>query len=304
MDRIEPRLDMYATSCGDAGWGRRGAPHQGRAYTDHSVGDVMKCRLMVGALFFIPGWSNPMHHDKDQSENDTAMKAIMRCMVANVFAYILAAIKCRYEWPGVDRAWTIMQELAVGSGDPSNPISRGTCTQDTYKDIKIGTGNLQAAVKKWLQQSTKIRDSIKQIEKNPKCKMHWEMYKKNLEARREDADLSSIFKKATMQTLVKEQIKEVLTTISKKVHKKVQKARNRPEGSTHLGDSALDSSDEEEEEQNNAEKDMTETKGKHTTPKTTSTNSTAATDKPADGCRHKHNGHNAAQRFPFADVER
>ncbi|KJP87052.1 hypothetical protein AK88_03338 [Plasmodium fragile] len=248
MENIAQHIDSYAVSCADAGWGRRGDTHKGHLYTDHSVADVMKCRLMVAALYFVTGWSNHMTHDKDPSENDKDMKAIMRCMVANVFAYILAAIKCGFQWPGVDRAWTIMKELVGSSGDPSNPISRGTCTLDVYKDTNIGTGDLQGAIQNWLKTRSYIRDSITQIEKNPKCKMQWEMYKKSFEARGEDADLSSIFQQDDMNTLVKTQVTKMFRTITNTVRKKVDKARNNTRSSGGVGDSDVESEDEEEEE--------------------------------------------------------
>ncbi|KJP88572.1 hypothetical protein AK88_01851 [Plasmodium fragile] len=186
METIEDTLELYATSCEDEGWVRRGREEHGPIYKDHYVGDVMKCRLMVGALYFVNEWSNHKKNDKETSENDTAMKAIMRCLVANVFAYILAEIKCQFEWTGIDQAWYIMQGMG-GTGGFVNPISSGTCALDAYKDTTIGTGNLQEAVKKWLQQSTKIRDSIQAIEHNPQCNKKWAAYKKDMEQSGNDA---------------------------------------------------------------------------------------------------------------------
>ncbi|KJP84840.1 hypothetical protein AK88_05528 [Plasmodium fragile] len=186
MEKIEHILDAYATSCEDAGWKRRGEAHKGHVYTDHSVGDVMKCKLMVAALFFVTGWGNEMNDDTGASANDKDMKAIMRCMVADVFANILAEIKCKYEWTGIDRAWEIMRGMGKAGG-VENPISSGTCTLDAYKDTNIGTGDLQGAVKNWLNTSNKIRDSIKQIEQNPQCKIKWAQYKKSMAQSENDA---------------------------------------------------------------------------------------------------------------------
>ncbi|KJP85646.1 hypothetical protein AK88_04718 [Plasmodium fragile] len=253
MHDIEDNLDAYATNCEAAGWTRRGYRHKGITYRGHTVADVMKCRLMVGALHFVTGWQSPQPPDTHESQNDKDMKAIMRCMVANVFAYILAGIKCGGEWLGPDWAWETMKQFAQAIHQSSNPISDGTCTKDIYKGIKIGKGNLKAAVRKWFKQSKRVRDSITQIEKHPKCKMNWEMYKKSFEATGEAADLSSIFKKETMQTLVKEHIKEVLTTISKKVHQKVEKARKRVQVSADSPDSAVESEDDEENDDDDDE---------------------------------------------------
>ncbi|KJP85754.1 hypothetical protein AK88_04624 [Plasmodium fragile] len=276
MEKIEDRLEMYATNCEAAGWTRRGREHEQTRYTDHSVGDVMKCRLMVGALHFVTGWSNQLKKDNDPSHNDTAMKAIMRCLVGNVFAYILAEIKCGYQWLGPDWAWHTMQEFAEGSQDPSNPISSGTCTQDIYTGIKIGKGNLQEAVKKWLQKSPKISASIKQIEQNPQCHIPWAQYKRRMQQTGQDADISSIFQETHMQGLVKQQVTKMFKTITKTVTREHRRVRNRPGGAMRSEDSAVESADEEEddddEEQQNAEENMKHRTGNSATPKTTNTN--------------------------------
>ncbi|KJP84980.1 hypothetical protein AK88_05390 [Plasmodium fragile] len=256
MESLEDSLDMYAISCEHTGWVRRGREKDGAKYTGHTVGDVMKCRLMVGALFFIPGWSNPMHNDKDPSANNTAMKAIMRCIVANVFMYILAAIPCGHEWLGPDWAWHIMRNLAVGTGAQSNPIFNGTCELDEYKDTNIGTGNLQEAVKQWLQQSRKISASIKAIQKHPKCNIPWGQYKKEMEARGEAADSFSMFKEEGMQGLVKKQMQDMFKTITKTVRKKVEKARKRVEVSVDSPDSDVESEDEEEQKKSTVHKEQ------------------------------------------------
>ncbi|KJP85786.1 hypothetical protein AK88_04602 [Plasmodium fragile] len=292
MEDTEQHIDAYAISCGDAGWPRRGAAHHGTLYTGHTVAAQMKCRLMVGALYFVTGWSNHMTHDKDESENDTALKAMMRCIVAHVFAYILAEIKCKYEWPAIDQAWYIMRGMGQPGGVETS-ISAGTCTLDAYKNTNIGTGNLQEAVKQWLKKSKKISASIKEIEDNPNCNIEWKMYKNSMEQSGKGADLSSIFQEHHMQGLVKQQVTKMFKKITNTVSKKVEQARKKETGSMGSEHSDLDSSDEDEEEddeeQQNAQEDMKDRTGKNTTPKTTNTNSTAATDKPADACRHHNN---------------
>ncbi|KJP84755.1 hypothetical protein AK88_05615 [Plasmodium fragile] len=187
MEEIEDNLEDYATSCGDAGWERRGDRHKGTFYTGHTVADKMKCRLMVGALHFVAGWGSQLKNDNEPSENDNDMKAIMRCMVANVFAYILAEIKCRDEWPAIDQAWKIMKQIAVGTGDTSNPLFTGKCKLDEYRGTKVGTADLQGAVKKWLETNTTINDRINAIKKDPQCKLKWETYKKDMEQSGNDA---------------------------------------------------------------------------------------------------------------------
>ncbi|KJP84841.1 hypothetical protein AK88_05529 [Plasmodium fragile] len=246
MERIEDSLDAYAVSCGDSGWPRRGDTHQGNLYTGHTVAAKMKCSMMVGALHFVAGWTPNQPPDTDESQNDKEMKAIMRCMVANVFAYILAEITCPYEWPAIDQAWKIMKELAVGTRDTSNPLYTGQCTQDIYKDFKIGKGNLQEAVRKWLKQSTTISARINEIKKNPQCTMKWEMYKNSMQKRGEQAKISSIFQKEDLQGLVEEQIKEVFKRITKKVSTQVQKARQREQGYEDSTNSDVDSAKDED----------------------------------------------------------
>ncbi|KJP86480.1 hypothetical protein AK88_03856 [Plasmodium fragile] len=265
MEETEQHIDAYAVSCGDAGWTRRGDTHQGTFYTGHTVADVMKCSLMLGALYFVTGWTPNKAPDTDDSQNDTEMKAIMRCIVANVFAYILAEIKCRDEWPAVDRAWYIMKGMG-GQGGVETSISAGTCALDAYKDTQVGTGDLQGAVKKWLQKSTTIRNRMEAIEKNPQCNIKWAEYKRRMQQTGEDAEISSIFKKGNMQMLLKEQIKEVFKTITNTVRKKVDKARKRVEVSVDSPNSDVESEDEDEddEEPKNAHKDMKERTG--TTP--------------------------------------
>ncbi|KJP84750.1 hypothetical protein AK88_05616, partial [Plasmodium fragile] len=186
MEEIKESLEDYATSCGDTGWERRGQKHKGQLYTGHTVADKMKCSLMVGALYFVTAWGTPMNHDNATSENDKDMKAIMRCMLANVFAYILAEIKCRDEWPAIDQAWRILKNMG-GTGGFENSISDGTCTLDAYKNTKVGTADLEGAVKDWLKHSPNIRDSINAIQKNPQCNIKWVTYKKSLAHSENDA---------------------------------------------------------------------------------------------------------------------
>ncbi|KJP85429.1 hypothetical protein AK88_04932 [Plasmodium fragile] len=257
MEQIEDTLDLYATSCGDEGWTRRGDRHKGIKYRGHTVADVMKCRLMVGALFFIAPWRSTQPPDTDESQNDKEMKAIMRCTVANVFAYILAAIPCGFQWLGPDQAWYIMKEMG-GTGGVETSISDGTCRLDEYTDTKVGTRDLQSAIEKWLQQSTPIRNRMQAIKNNPKCKMDWATYKNNLEARGQHADLSSIFQQDDMNTLVKTQMQDMFKTITTTVRKKVDKARNKTGSSGGVGDSDVESADEEEAGKKNAQEDMKE----------------------------------------------
>ncbi|KJP85615.1 hypothetical protein AK88_04728 [Plasmodium fragile] len=146
----------------------------------------MKCRLMVGALHFVAGWTPNQAPDTDDSENDRDMKAIMRCMVANVFAYILAEIPCGLQWPGIDQAWRIMKNMG-GTGGFENSISSGTCTLDEYRGTKVGTADLQGAVQKWLETNTTINDRINAIQKDPECKTRWAAYKTSLAHNEEDA---------------------------------------------------------------------------------------------------------------------
>ncbi|KJP86077.1 hypothetical protein AK88_04268 [Plasmodium fragile] len=245
MDNIESHIDAYATSCGDAGWWRRGDTHKGTKTKGHTVGDVMKCRLMVGALYFVTDWSNQLQKDNDPSENDTAMKAIMRCMVADVFAYILANINCGHMWLGPDQAWYIMKGMG-GPGGFVNPISSGKCALDAYKDTRVGTADLQGAVKNWLQQSKRIRNRMEAIEKNPHCNIGWEKYKKDMGEQGEAEDSSSIFQEHHMQELVKKQVQELFTKIRNTVQKKVHRERNTTGGYRELRDSDVDSEDEED----------------------------------------------------------
>ncbi|KJP84962.1 hypothetical protein AK88_05401 [Plasmodium fragile] len=249
MEQIEDILDAYATNCEAAGWTRRGREDQGTKYTDHSVGDVMKCRLMVGALHFVTGWSNQLKKDNDPSHNDTAMKAIMRCLVANVFAYILAAIPCGKEWLGPDWAWETMKQFAAGSHDGSNPISAGTCTRDVYTGINIGKGNLQEAVKNWLQQSPQISARINAIQKNQECNIDWDVYKAKMLKHTGDISSSSIFNETAMHTWVKTEIKGLLETVKKSVQKNITRLQSAPRDSMGSGDSDVDSEDDDEDEQ-------------------------------------------------------
>ncbi|KJP88330.1 hypothetical protein AK88_01946 [Plasmodium fragile] len=257
MEKIEENIDAYATSCGDEGWTRRGDTHKGKTYRGHTVADVMKCRLMLGALFFIAGWKSNKQPDTHESKNDTDMKAIMRCMVATVFAYILAAIPCGHEWLGPDWAWEIMRGMGKPGGVDTS-ISDGKCRLDEYTDTKVGTRDLQSAIQKWLKKSKTLRNRMQAIEENPKCEIKWEMYKKSLANSGEGADLSSIFQQDEMNTLVKEQVQEMFTKIRNTVRKTVDPARSKTGSSGAVGDSDVDSEHEDDDEHQNAQEDMTE----------------------------------------------
>ncbi|KJP86087.1 hypothetical protein AK88_04278 [Plasmodium fragile] len=163
----------YAANCDNAGWEHHGYK-DGSQGVGQKVGDKIICVLMVGALFFM-NWRRGAKPVSAQ-EDDTSARITehLRCIIVHMFSAVLNESVCPSDW-GTFYAWYQMKGMGRGKGGfPAGLIQRGICDREIVADGKIGELKLNAAVKDWLGQNTRLKQRLQTMKGTKTCQKKWQ----------------------------------------------------------------------------------------------------------------------------------
>ncbi|KJP86038.1 hypothetical protein AK88_04295 [Plasmodium fragile] len=149
----EEKLDMYAANCLNAGY-------RSLRTTDilvaQKVADRLMCTLMTGALFFMNGWHKQSASRDTRDSHSAQLKAHIRCAIVNIFMSILLASPCRSQM-GINNAWYTMKQLESGE---TGLLTKGTCRQGVFADIKIGEFDMETQITTWLKSKKSLTEKF------------------------------------------------------------------------------------------------------------------------------------------------
>ncbi|KJP85437.1 hypothetical protein AK88_04940 [Plasmodium fragile] len=208
----------YASNCDNAGWNLPGRPGDGDIYFGQTVGDKIVCVLMVGALFFMNGWTSTEMTRLKEDKISERIREHLRCIIVHMFSAVLDAYVCP-SGRGTSYAWRQMEGMHSGPGSwGGGSIERGKCGRELVAHGKMRTLDLNAEVKKWLGGNSKLQKRLKNVKGTAACRTQWQQKWKieeflnnenmqnqeNLEITREVHDL-----REGMKDILKELAREV-----------------------------------------------------------------------------------------------
>ncbi|KJP85049.1 hypothetical protein AK88_05319 [Plasmodium fragile] len=204
-------FDAYGANCDNIGWEdmRPGQYHKGQR-----VADMMRCRIMSGALWFANG-ANAQGTTVHMDDTDTWL----RCEVAHVFGHLLKKMYCTDQqgWSrGVEYAYTALQNMGQqtnGVDGIKGPVVEGKCTMCGYTGYKHNAQAVNLEIAQWLMAAGNILSEIQQLEAEMPCKEYWEKY----------INKEHVEKGNPMDKLLNEKGKEKMKDIQNEI---VQKATN------------------------------------------------------------------------------
>ncbi|KJP84994.1 hypothetical protein AK88_05376 [Plasmodium fragile] len=144
------------------------------AYWEHPIEDGQKdrrpremsrsterviCRLMTQAIYFANAWTKEVKTDIERnSQNDTEIKGLIRCTIADIYQDILREDTCEGWW-GTYYAWYVVDQI---SGALKHKVREQHCKKGKYKTIELNTWNIRNKMKTWLKQNEQMKKKIEQ----------------------------------------------------------------------------------------------------------------------------------------------
>ncbi|KJP85118.1 hypothetical protein AK88_02515 [Plasmodium fragile] len=163
---------LYASNCGHAGW-EHPDYQDGLQRVGHKVGDKIICVLMVGALYYMNGWHTAQHIRQQEDATNASIREHLRCIIVHMFSQVLNESVCRSKW-ATFYAWHIMEQLGKVGGFSQGLIQRGKCGRNISAHLKIRELELNAQVKQWLGQNSKLKEAIQKIQGKALCTTPWQ----------------------------------------------------------------------------------------------------------------------------------
>ncbi|KJP84866.1 hypothetical protein AK88_05503 [Plasmodium fragile] len=168
-------FDGYGANCDNIGWEDMTSGQYHKAQT---VADMMRCRLMSGALWFANG-DNTQHTGGHMDEKEAAL----RCEVAHAFGHLLRNMYCKGQqkwYRGVEYAYKAMQKMGEKTAGQQSgltgPVVHGKCTMCGYKGYKHHAQAVNLEIAQWLMREGKILSEIQQLEAQMPCNQYWQKY--------------------------------------------------------------------------------------------------------------------------------
>ncbi|KJP86093.1 hypothetical protein AK88_04284 [Plasmodium fragile] len=227
MQHHTDQMDAYGANCDNSGWDDFGHDHLHKAQT---VADVIRCRLMTGALWFANGDNAQGKTAEGTSIPVDSTQTALRCEVANVFGYMLKNQYCKNEgtWKrGVEYAWKTMKKMGrddkPGAVTIPGPVMDGRCTQCGYKGSMTQLGIINGHIVEWLL-TEGIMEDIAQMERQMPCDKNWKNYKQEKGGTdHEVIEEAEIHEVTEIEKKVVEQTKKVIEKVKDKIDQEIAK---------------------------------------------------------------------------------
>ncbi|KJP84792.1 hypothetical protein AK88_05577 [Plasmodium fragile] len=222
-------ITSYATACDNTGW-EHPDYQDGHVYVPSNVGHKIICVLMVGALYYMNGWTAQERDRQKEDDINESIRQHLRCIIAHMFSEVLNESVCKSEW-GTVYAWTIMDKTGQPGGVSGGFIQNGTCGRELFARLKIRKLELNEHVSKWLKGNSKLQHAIQKIKGHKLCTTPW----------RKEWNLEDILGNGTIEDTqalkiaplvheLKTGIHDLLTEIGKQVDQDVQKRQQATKG--------------------------------------------------------------------------
>ncbi|KJP86046.1 hypothetical protein AK88_04303 [Plasmodium fragile] len=235
MQNYEKYMEQLGANCNNAYWEdfTKGIYEDGQR-----VADMVRCRLMSGALWF----ANTQGIDGKGRGNDAERESYerLRCEVANVFGHLLRTTYCPKQntWKrGIEYAYTAMRNMGKNQdGTPvatelAGPVVERTCNICGYEGSRTKPGIINGDIAQLLVQQG-IMGELTQIERQMPCAKDWKQYIRD-SATKGDS-IKDILTERGIQEVekvkedIKRKTKQVIETAQDKVQQEIAKAAAKP----------------------------------------------------------------------------
>ncbi|KJP84939.1 latent-transforming growth factor beta-binding protein 4 [Plasmodium fragile] len=239
LQKNNDNFDSHGANCDNAGWNDF---DDVAYYTGQRVADMMRCRLMSGALWFANGGHGGEVNDEELNR--------LRCEIANVFGHLLRKMYCKDQqnwYRGVEYAWETFQNMGdetLGNGALKGPVTEKRCTMCGYVGNRKNVEAVDLKIAYWLMQEGGISEEIRTLEREMQCNQNWEKYI-NKHADKEENDINKILtiegmkEKKRLDQTVLQKAEDVFEKAKKKVDAVIQKKQK--EGIPSAGSAVMDS---------------------------------------------------------------
>ncbi|KJP84903.1 hypothetical protein AK88_05464 [Plasmodium fragile] len=219
LEQHDHDFDGLGANCDNKGWNDFG---DGNLYKEQRVADMMRCRLMSGALWFANGDNVQQTNAQGGSTSMDETEEKLRCEVVQVFGHLLKNMYCkgRQTWyRGIEYAWETFQNMGdekLGKGLPPGPVTDKRCTMCGYVGHKRNVEAVDLKIAYWLMKEGGILGEITQMEKKMPCEKYWQEYIEAGASPRDPMDkLLNETGKAKMQDIKKDIVKKATKVFDK-----------------------------------------------------------------------------------------
>ncbi|KJP85742.1 hypothetical protein AK88_04612 [Plasmodium fragile] len=181
MEQNHELVDAFGANCYNAGW--EDISSDGHFYMGQTVADVVRCKLMTGALMYANGDNTQEKKAHGGSTDMSELETQLRCELANALGYILEKKYCAHQ-TGLKRGikyarHTVKAMGGIGGIQEHNngPVMNGDCTECGYKVTHGSVRVVHGELVNLLIEAGKIMDKIGQLEHSTDCSEKWEDYK-------------------------------------------------------------------------------------------------------------------------------
>ncbi|KJP88328.1 hypothetical protein AK88_01944 [Plasmodium fragile] len=209
-------FDALGANCDNKSWNDM---NDVTYYKAQRVPDMMRCRIMSGALWF----ANQPGHNEDVNR--------LRCEVAHVLGHLLKTKYCERKTPftrGTEYAWQTFKNMQSqgqsGHGALQGPVMDGTCTMCGYVGHTRNITAINWKIAEWLLYNAGIMEEIQKMERDWPCEQYWEKYIQE-NAKEGERDISKILTQPGIQNM--KQAQKEIREGAKKVFEKAKEEGQR-----------------------------------------------------------------------------
>ncbi|KJP85431.1 hypothetical protein AK88_04934 [Plasmodium fragile] len=207
-------FDALGANCYNTGWNDF---DDVAYYTGQRVADMMRCRLMSGALWFANTDTKDDHINR------------LRCEVVHVFGHLLKTLYCKDKGGykrGTEYAWETFKSMQSqgqnGTALVPGPVVEGKCTMCGYDQHRRWSKAINWEIADWLLGDGTISSEIAQMQQAMPCTTKWTDYIKDGEQQQESINKNLDDKGLKQVALVTKEIVEKATKVFEQVKKKVE----------------------------------------------------------------------------------
>ncbi|KJP84862.1 hypothetical protein AK88_05507 [Plasmodium fragile] len=234
MEEKKHMMDAIGANCHNSGW--NDITDDGTLFTQQTVADVIRCKLMTAALWFANGDNTQQKKANGPSTDMNEMEKQLRCELANAFGYILHHKYCEPRpgfKRGIEYAWKTMIEMGSSKYAPEQPMTgpvfERRCTECGYNVTNATFRAVNGDIAELLITQGKIMDTIGHIEKTVDCSMKWDVYvkQKKKDLGTEDLDTKTIPEITQEAQNIVEEATRVIELAKEEVEKEIEKQKGK-----------------------------------------------------------------------------
>ncbi|KJP88230.1 hypothetical protein AK88_02177 [Plasmodium fragile] len=275
MDKKDQYMDAFGANCNNTGW--NDIHKENVYYQEQTVADVMRCRLMSGALFYANGGNGSETSAQQGRGVMDEKEKQLRCEAANALGYILEKKYCHGStaWRrGIKYAWKTVKAMAGPGGlGTTGPVIQEQCTECGYNIVNPVVRVINGEMADWLLTQGKIMDKIGTMETQLPCDQDWKVYTQDAGAKHDKGQVvqGAIYPEITKaEEEFRKKTKKAVDAVKKHMDKEIAEKEKEEQTATEAAPKTEGSGE-----------DKTKDKGKATKPGGSQTTKPSSTPSPS-----------------------